>query len=237
MTKYSFIFENGCAIMTVKKGGNNLIDLFSYRKKMNQESTAAANQHTEEQNELKLLLSQISRGNEDAMKAFYQKTVRLVYGMANRIIPNSEEAEEVALEVFMYVWNNASKYDAELSKPLSWLLMITRSRAIDKIRKGTRTVQVDDSIDESMVTGSDNPEDTYIASEMRRITKYAMSQLSEKQREVIELSYYQQCSHSEISDKVGIPLGSVKSTIRVAMVKMKNIIKEEQGNLHESRVY
>ena len=185
-----------------KKDGYNLIFLDSYRKKMNQD-TAAATEHTDRESELKLLLSQISNGDEGSMRAFYQQTVRLVYSMSHKIISNPEEAEEVALEVFMYVWNNASKYDPNLSKPLSWLLMITRSRSIDRIRKSTKTVQIDDSVDDSMVTGIDNPEDTYIASEMRRITRYAMAQLTPKQKEVVELSYYHQYSHSEIADKVG----------------------------------
>ncbi|GJM15773.1 MAG: RNA polymerase [Thermodesulfobacteriota bacterium] len=220
-----------------KINDSNILFLDSYREKMNQDTATVATEHTDRENELKTLLSLISNGDENAMRTFYQQTVRLVYSMSHKIISNPEEAEEVALEVFMYVWNNASKYDSDLSKPLSWLLMITRSRSIDKIRKSAKTVHIDDSIDDSMVTGTDNPEDTYVASEMRKITKHAMAQLTPKQKEVVELSYYHQYSHSEIADKVGIPVGSVKSTIRVAMVKMKNIINEEQGHLYESKVH
>jgi len=194
-------------------------------------------EHSSEGQDLKLLISQISQGNEDAMRILYNKTVRFVYGMSHKIVSNSEEAEEVALEVFLYVWKSASQYNPELSKPLTWLLLITRSRAIDKIRKSAKSVQINDSIDDSMVTGTDNPEDTCIASEMRKITRHAMAQLTPKQKDIVELSYYHQYSHSEIADRVGIPIGSVKSTIRVAMVKMKNIIKEEQGYLYESRVH
>ncbi len=204
---------------------------------MNTNIDESRSEHSSKGQDLKLLISQVSQGNEDAMRIFYNKTARLVYGMSHRIVYNSEEAEEVALEVFMYVWNNASKYDSDLSKPLSWLLMITRSRSIDKIRKSAKNVQIDDSVDDSMVTGTDSPEDAYIASEMRKITRNAMAQLTPKQKEVVELSYYHQYSHSEIADRVGIPIGSVKSTIRVAMVKMKNIIKEEQGHIYESKVH
>ncbi len=223
--------------MSTKIGGSKISPIDSYNKTMSPETEASQSEHTNEQNELELLLTQISQGDEGAMREFYKKTVRLVYGMSHRVISNSEEAEEVALEVFMYVWKNASRYDRGLSKPLSWLLMITRTRAIDKIRKSARAVQIDDSIDESLVTSTDNPEDTYIASERRKIMRNAMSQLTSKQKEVMELSYYHQFSHSEIAEKVGIPVGSVKSTIRVAMVKLKNIIKEEQGRSYGAEVH
>ena len=203
---------------------------------MNLDIDESRQERSSEEQELKLLISQISRGDEEAMKIFYNKTVRLVYGMSHRVVCNSEEAEEVALEVFLYLWKNASQYDPELSKPLTWLLMITRSRAIDKIRKCARAVQIDERIDESLVTGTENPEDTCISSERRNIVRNAMSQLTDKQKEVMELSYYQQFSHSEIAELVGIPIGSVKSTIRVAMVKLKNIIRnaeEKSGYLAE----
>lgn len=204
---------------------------------MNSETVESKSEHTGEQSELEIMLGQISQGDEEAMREFYKKTVRLVYGMSHRVISIPEEAEEVALEVFMYVWNNASNYDRALSKPLSWLLMITRTRAIDKLRKSGRAVQLDDSADENLLPGSENPEDTYIASERRNIMRSAMSQLTDKQKQVVELSYYHQFSHSEISEKVGIPIGSVKSTIRVAMVKLKNIINKEQGRLYGAEVH
>ena len=207
----------------------------NYQKEVaarNPDMAGSISEHSSKEQELKLLLSRISQGNEDAMREFYEKTVRLVYGMSHRIISNAEEAEEVALEVFMYVWKNAPQYDPELSQPLSWLLMITRSRAIDKIRKCAKNVSINENIDESMIECKGDPEDSYIAKEKRKLVRNAISQLSPKQREVIELSYYYQFSHSEIAERVGIPIGSVKSTIRLAMVKLKNIIdKEESGNV------
>ena len=204
--------------MNSKTSGSNISPIDNCKKTMSPEIATSQSEHSKEQSELELLLTQISEGDEDAMKGFYKKTVRHVYGMSHRVISNSEEAEEVALEVFMYVWENASQFDRELSKPLSWLLMITRTRAIDKVRKRARAVEIDDSMDENLITGTDNPEDTYIASERRKIMRSAMSQLTSKEKKVMELSYYQQFSHSEISERVDIPVGSVKSTIRVAMV-------------------
>ena len=195
---------------------------------MNLDMDESRSEHSSEERDLKLLISQISQGSEDAMREFYKQTVGLVYGMSRRIISNAEEAEEVALEVFMYVWKSASQYDPELSQPLSWLLMITRSRSIDKIRKNAKTVSINENIDESMIKDKGNPEDSYIASEKRMLVRGAISQLTPKQKEVIELSYYQQFSHSEIAERVGIPIGSVKSTIRVAMVKLKNIIRSAE---------
>ena len=204
---------------------------------MNLDIQDPRSERSSEERDLQLLVSRISQGDEDAMRVFYDMTVRLVYGLSYRIVSNSEDAEEVALEVYLYVWKNACQYDPELSKPLTWLFMLTRSRAIDKVRKSAKSVQIDDNIDESSITENENPEASHIAYETRKIIKYAMSQLSSKQKEVIELSYYYQYSHSEIAQRVGIPVGSVKSTIRLAMVKLKNIIKKEKEPINETIVY
>lgn len=215
----------------------NAVKLFdTHGAAMNPDTTESRSDHSNEVQDLRSLLSRISKGNEHAMREFYRKTVRFVYGMSHRIISNAEEAEEVAIDVFMYVWKNASQYDPELSQPLSWLLMITRSRAIDKIRKSSRTVSINENVDENMVEDKGNPEDSYIAGEKRKLVRDAISQLTPRQKKVIELSYYHQFSHSEIAERVGIPIGSVKSTIRVAMVKLKNIIKHvevESGHVAE----
>lgn len=190
------------------------------------------------QDELRELISLISTGDEDAMRAFYKHTVNLVYGMAYRVISNTHEAEEVALEVFMQVWRNASSYNSELSEPLTWLLMITKRRAIDRKRNISKKLMTEEIFDENMAGTEDSAEHSYIAGQKREIVRNALDQLTQKQRRVIELSYYYQMSHSEIAEHVNMPVGSVKSTIRVAMVKLRNVIKKIERNYeNDSKIH
>lgn len=191
-----------------------------------------------EQYELRELISLISGGDEDAMRTFYKRTVKLVYGMAFRVISNTHEAEEVALEVFMQVWKNAANYNPELSEPLTWLLMITKRRALDRKRNITKKLITDETFDENITGTEESAELSYIAGQRREIVRNALDQLTQKQRRVIELSYYYQMSHGEIAESLGMPLGSVKSTIRVAMVKLRNIIKKsDRKSGHGSKVH
>ncbi len=172
------------------------------------------------------------------MRAFYKHTVNLVYGMAYRVISNTHEAEEVALEVFMQVWRNASNYNSELSEPLTWLLMITKRRAIDRKRNISKKLMTEEIFDENMAGTEDSAEHSYIAGQKREIVRNALDQLTQKQRRVIELSYYYQMSHSEIAEHLDMPVGSVKSTIRVAMVKLRNIIKKVKRKYdHDPKIH
>ena len=191
-----------------------------------------------EQRELRDLISRISKGDEDAMRAFYKQTVNLVYGMAFRVISNTHEAEKVALEVFVQVWRNASNYNSDLSEPLTWLLMITKRRAIDRKRTMRKKLITKELFDENLVTSESSAEASYIAGQKRDIVRNALAQLTQKQRRIIELSYYYQMSHSEIAEHADMSIGSVKSTIRVAMVKLRNIIKKfERKYDHDSKIH
>lgn len=205
---------------------------------MTPSAPTVASRTSREQHKLRDLISRISGGDEDAMRTFYKQTVKLVYGMALRVISNTHEAEEVALEVFMQVWKNASNYNPELSEPLTWLLMITKRRAFDRKRNISRKLITDETFDENLAGTEDNAEVAYVAEQKREIVRKALGLLSQKQRRVIELSYYHQMSHGEIAESLDMPLGSVKSTIRVAMVKLRNIIKRtERMHDHESKVH
>ncbi len=172
------------------------------------------------------------------MRVFYKQTVNLVYGMAYRVISNTHEAEEVALEVFMQVWRNASNYNSELSEPLTWLLMITKRRAIDRKRNISKKLASEEMFDENVAGTDESAELSCIAGEKREIIRNALDQLTLKQRRVIEFSFYYQMSHSEIAEHLDMPVGSVKSTIRVAMVKLRNIIrKAERKYDHDPKIH
>lgn len=173
----------------------------------------------------KNLISQVAKGDERALSILYDESVRLTYSLALQVLSNVSEAEEVALDVYKYVWKNASKYDPERSNPATWLVMLTRSRAIDKFRSKNNPIKLSQSFEEELNRTEINPEDTVMGLEHRKIVQDALLELNPKQRKVIELVYFYQFRQSEIANMLDIPIGSVKSTIRLAKEKLSTSLR------------
>ena len=138
------------------------------------------------------------------------------------------EAEEVVLDVYMQIWDKANSYTSKRGKPLSWILMLSRSRTIDRIRAGSKRRSLEQPFFESVVDSSNTPEDSSIADENLKIIKDALSELSDNQKTAIELAYFHGLSQSEIAAKMNHPLGTVKSWIRLGMQKLREILIKNQ---------
>jgi RNA polymerase sigma-70 factor, ECF subfamily len=189
-----------------------------------------ANFSTQEQN-WAMLISQVAEGNESALGALYDGTSRLVYGLALRILADIAEAEEVTIEVYMQVWRKAGDYNPERSTPSVWLLMLTRSRAIDRVRSATKRSRREESLDIDVPTLGDDPEDAALAVERRQLIQNALAKLTPQQRRAIELAYFSRLSQSEIAVQMRQPIGTVKSLIRFGMIKLRELLgslKEEE---------
>jgi RNA polymerase sigma-70 factor, ECF subfamily len=177
------------------------------------------------------LIAHIANEHEESLGKLYNETNRLLYSLALQILSNDDDAEEVMLDVYKYVWKSASNYDPEQSNPATWLVMLTRSRAIDKLRSRKNPLELSDTLERELSNTDANPEDSVMGLEKRQIVLDALSELSPKQRKVIELSYFYQFNQSEISQMLEMPVGSVKSTIRLAKEKLKNtLILFESGD-------
>ena len=170
--------------------------------------TNQSSSNAERDTRWKKLITEVAAGNEKALSKLYDESIKLTYSLAMQILSNASEAEEVALDVYKYVWKNASNYDPGRSNPATWLVMLTRSRAIDKLSKEET-----------------NPEDTVMGLEQRKFVQEALSALNPKQRRVIELVYFYQFKQSEVANMLDIPIGSVKSTIRLAKEKLSGSLK------------
>lgn len=173
----------------------------------------------------KNLISQIVEGDENALSQLYDESIKLTYSLAMQVVSNTSEAEEVALDVYKYVWSNARNYDPERSNPATWLVMLTRSRSIDKLRSRSIPIMLSNTFEEELGKSDINPEDTVMGMEQRKFVQDALSELSEKQRKVIELAYFYQFRQSEIANLLDIPIGSVKSTIRLAKEKLSSTLR------------
>ena len=164
-------------------------------------------------------LAQIAAGEESALEAFYAETLGNVYGIAIRITQNRGIAEEVVIDVYHQVWLQATQYSEERGRPLTWLLSISRSRALDHLRKESRARRIVEALgahDETYI------EDNLVeAIEQKSQVGQMMTTLTAVQRGVLMLAYFRELSQSQIADHMGIPLGTVKSNMRRALLAMR----------------
>lgn len=172
-------------------------------------------------------IRQIATGDQAALGRLYDATNRLVFGLILRILNDTGAAEEVTLEVYMQVWRQAADYDIRRGTPSAWLLMMARSRAIDRFRAGDQERRRAEALDTvtARSTNDISPEEQASETERRRIVQTALAALPPEQRQVIELAYFGGLSHSEISEKLSQPLGTVKTRIRLAMNRLRDALK------------
>lgn len=179
------------------------------------------------------LISRIKAGEEAAMEALYNATVNRVYGLALKIVSRPELAEEVVGDVFMQVWRNAVKFDPNRAVPLAWLLMICRSRSLDKLRReksATRNQFQEEEQEQFEDTASSSSlDDIGDLEDAHKLTK-ALDHLNAKQRQIIALAFYRGMSHQEISNYTGDPLGTVKSNLRRAQGMLRTLMVREDYN-------
>ena len=173
---------------------------------------------------LNALIGRIAQGDQAALATLYDSTSATVYGLAVKILRNVSAAEEVTIEVYMQVFRQAWTYKAERGSPLAWLVTLTRSRAIDRLRSERLRRLREDPIEtiEAMPATSTDPVDSVLAGESQRAVRLAVGALRPEQRRVIELAYYTGMSHREIAEALGQPLGTVKTRIRTAMLALRD---------------
>lgn len=178
--------------------------------------------------EWRACVGRIAAGNPEALSQLYRETVSLLLGLAVRILGDQHDAEEVVLEVYEQVWRNAKTYDPERSRVLWWLTMMTRSRALDRLRASKRRVSVEIALPETFdaPAADPDPQQQVAYSEERRRIRTAMRELSSEQRQALELAFFSGMSHAEISERLGTPLGTIKSRIRSALRTLRYALEE-----------
>lgn len=177
--------------------------------------------------DLAALIGCVAQGDESALGALYDQTSSLVYSLALRILKDRPAAEEVTVDVYSQVHRQASNYDPGRGTPSAWLLTLTRSRAIDRLRADAQRRTREDPVEtiEAIPAGTASPEEHSAAAEVRRVVQAALLALAPEQRQVIEIAYYSGLSHSEIAAKLGQPLGTVKTRIRTGMMALRELLR------------
>lgn len=174
--------------------------------------------------ELARLIAAVARGDSQALRRLHELTVGRVYGLALRIVRTRESAEEVAIDAFVQVWRTAARYDPSRGAPLAWLLTITRTRALDSLRRAERAVPHPDPAVLEDVDGTDraeDPQDLLLAVEGHDALLRALQRLSSLQRQLIALAFFRGLTHQEIAAHARLPLGSVKTYIRRALAQLR----------------
>ncbi len=180
------------------------------------------------------LIERISGGDEEALDRLYHETRSLLGSVTQSLIGDPEAAEEAIMDSYLQVWRTAARYDSTRGNPLAWLITIARTRALDQRRSLIRRsrLQTDDfpAVDPSSCT--QDPEEASFASERSRKVRDALRRLSPEQRQVIFSAYYEGQSHGEMARSLGIPLGTIKTRVRLAMRNLKgSLIAPELAGL------
>jgi RNA polymerase sigma-70 factor (ECF subfamily) len=171
-------------------------------------------------------LDRMARGDGDAVAELYDRHARPIYSLALRILGDAGEAEDVVQEVFSQAWRQAARYSASRGAVAAWLLTLTRSRAIDRLRaKRARPAGVGDERTVGQVVDAGPPADSQVlSSEQVSRVRAALDELPLLQRAAIELAYFEGLTHAEIAARLEQPLGTVKTRIRLAMTKLRDVL-------------
>ncbi|WP_411344908.1 RNA polymerase sigma factor [Paenibacillus sp. WLX1005] len=186
----------------------------------------------------KELMRRIARKDTEALEEVYDRYERAVYAFAYRIVHDTMAAEEVVQELFLRVWNHAERYDRGQGKLSTWMFTIARNIAVDMLRRKSSRAAADAVGDEVLQvlpdTGTDVEQEVTMNWERERIRE-AMMELREEQQQVIESIYFQGLTQHEVSEKFSIPLGTVKSRVRLAIRQLHGKLAEavKGGNAYE----
>lgn len=188
-------------------------------------------QRDERNNALKVLIAAAAQGDTEAFDALYNSTASWLLARVRRIVGESH-CEDVLAEVFLQVWRTLSVYAEGRGEPLAWLATIARSRSLDRIRTEKRSHggQLDAPATPSYEESHDaGPEELLAAAECASLLKISMGQLSPKERLVLGMAYFRDCTQSEIANLTGMPLGSVKTLMTRSQHKLRLSMTAAEG--------
>jgi len=176
---------------------------------------------------LATLVDRMRSGQERALEELYEATVGKLYALASAILRSAEDAEEIVCETYAYAWANAARFDANRANALGWLLMLCRSRALDRLRQRPATASAVDiaSLRETDGGSTDQPYDILDLMQRRSRVHMALSQLTPERRHLVSLAFLHGLSHQEIADATRLPLGTVKSHVRRALAQLREALE------------
>ncbi len=163
------------------------------------------------------LIARLRAGEQQAMSELYDRYARIVYAVALRVLQDAAAAEDILQDVFLQLWRNPDAFDASRGNLAAWLAVIARHRSIDRLRKRRPETDIEECI---IASGPDLGDETERAMVIEKI-RGALAEMNPDQRTALELAFFQGLTHTEIAEKMGKPLGTIKTRIRSGLQQLR----------------
>jgi RNA polymerase sigma-70 factor (ECF subfamily) len=172
-------------------------------------------------------LQLVAKGDRAALGSVYDATSAKLMGICLRILKDRDEAEDVVQEIYVSVWSRAGSFDGDKASPITWLATIARNRAIDRLRTRKSRGQ-SAGLDEVLQMPDEGPDGFAAAAakdESRRI-QYCLGTLEKRAERVIRIAFFDGLSYPELADRIGVPLGTIKSWIRRGLLRLRECLSQ-----------
>jgi len=175
------------------------------------------------------LVAATAAGDQEALRALYERSHRLVFTLAMRICNSPQIAEELTVDVFHDVWRRAGEYDPKDGTVVGWIMMQARSRAIDRLRFEQRKKRVDPGTSDESAEPPAQPDAALADQQRRGSVTDALAALTPDERETIETAFFSELTYAETAERLDQPLGTVKTRVRSALAKLRKALASESG--------
>jgi RNA polymerase sigma-70 factor (ECF subfamily) len=170
------------------------------------------------------LLDAVASGDDGALAALYDRFGRVAYGLAYRILRDQALAEDAVQEAFLAVWRSAQSYQRERAKPATWILTLVHRRSVDLVRREDRRRA--EALDEAREPASVGVDEEAEIRDRRMEVQAALTRLPDDQRQALELAYYGGLTQSELAERLGVPLGTIKSRMFAGLGRLRELLAE-----------
>ena len=175
------------------------------------------------------LMKAISRRRADALTELYGRHSKRLRATIDGVVHEEAEADDVLQEIFLQVWEEASRYSPKAGKPLGWMVTIARRRAIDRLRRRQAYSRARDRYEKRMVQDTQTPRrdasEVFVLSDLRQFLRKSIRALPRLQREAVELAFFKGLSHREIAAETHAPLGTVKTRLELGLQKLTHALR------------
>jgi RNA polymerase sigma-70 factor, ECF subfamily len=189
---------------------------------LGQDEPADAGRQTDEQ-----ILEAVGRGDDDALGVLYDRFGRVAFGLAYRILRDQSLAEDAVQEAFLAVWRSADAYKRERAKPSTWILTVVHRRAVDLVRREER--RRGEPLEAAPEPTSQPADEDASLRDRRVAVQAALSELPGDQRQALELAYYGGLTQSQLAERLGVPLGTIKSRMFAGLGRLRELLTAESG--------
>jgi len=171
------------------------------------------------------ILEAVGRGNDDALGVLYDRFGRVAYGLAYRILRDQSLAEDAVQEAFLAVWRSADAYKRERAKPSTWILTVVHRRSVDLVRREER--RRGEPLEAAPEPTSGPADEDASLRDQRVAVQAALSELPGDQRQALELAYYGGLTQSQLAERLGVPLGTIKSRMFAGLGRLRELLATE----------